>query len=187
MPEWTAEASRDPRARITGAVYLLYFLTAVLGQYLAGRKLVGYGNAVNLIANAFYVATTLLFYELFKPVNKRVSLVAALFSLAGCAVATLDLFHLAPSRVSPLLFFGPYCLLLGYLIMRSTFLPRALGVLMASAGVGWLIFLSPLAIQLSIYLKVLGFLAEAALMLWLVTMGVNVQRWTEQARAVAEH
>jgi hypothetical protein len=123
--EWTAEASRTPRARITGVVYLLYFLTAMLGQYLVGQKLVVYGVAVNLIANAFYVAVTLLFYQLFKPVNKGVSLVAALFSLVGCAIATLDLFHLAPSHISPLLFFGPYCLLLGYLILRSTICSRA--------------------------------------------------------------
>ena len=77
------------------------------------------------------------------------------------------------------LFFGPYCLMLGYLIFRSTFLPRILGVLMALAGfagLGWLTFLSPLANYLSTYLKVLGFLAEASLMLWLIVKGVNLQR-----------
>jgi hypothetical protein len=52
---------------------------------------------------------------------------------------------------------------------------------MALAGLGWLIFLSPLANHLSTYLKVLGFLAEASLMLWLLVMGVNDQRWKEQA------
>jgi hypothetical protein len=57
---------------------------------------------------------------------------------------------------------------------------------MAFAGVGWLMFLSPLANYLSTYLKVLGFVAEASLMLWLVVMGVNVQRWKDQARAAAE-
>jgi hypothetical protein len=55
-------------------------------------------------------------------------------------------------------------------------------VLMTFAGLGWLIFLSPLANHLSTYLKVLGFLAEASLMLWLVVKGVNEQRWNEQAR-----
>ena len=54
---------------------------------------------------------------------------------------------------------------------------------MALAGLGWLIFLSPLAVYLSTYLKVIGFLAEAALMLWLIVMGVNAQQWTAQARA----
>ena len=54
---------------------------------------------------------------------------------------------------------------------------------MAFAGLGWLTFLSPLANDLSTYLKVLGFLVEASLMLWLLVKGVNVQRWKEQASA----
>jgi hypothetical protein len=55
---------------------------------------------------------------------------------------------------------------------------------MAFAGLGWLIFLSPpLANYLLTYLEVLGVLAEASLMLWLLVMGVNGERWNEQARA----
>jgi hypothetical protein len=58
---------------------------------------------------------------------------AALFQpRAGCVLTTLA-FTLPSITVSfsPLLFFAPYCLLLGYLIFRSTFLPHILGVLMA--------------------------------------------------------
>jgi hypothetical protein len=81
-----------------------------------------------------------------------------------------------------LVFFGGFQVVLGYVIFRSTFLPRILGALIALAGLGWLIFLSPpLANQLLTPLEVLGFLAEASLMLWLLVMGVNSQRWTEQA------
>jgi Domain of unknown function (DUF4386) len=81
-----------------------------------------------------------------------------------------------------LVFFGGFQLALGYLIFRSTFLPRILGALIAFAGVGWLIFLSPpIAHSLLIYLEVLGFFAEAALMLWLLVRGVNVQRWQQVA------
>ena len=57
---------------------------------------------------------------------------------------------------------------------------------MVLAGAGWLIFLTPLANYLSTYLKALGFLAEASLMLWLIVKGVNVERWKEQASAAAE-
>jgi hypothetical protein len=85
-----------------------------------------------------------------------------------------------------LVFFGPYCLLLGFLIFRSNFLPRILGALMMLAGLGWLIFLSPLANHLSAYLKALGFLAELSLCLWLLVMGVNIQRWKEQTSAAVE-
>ena len=177
----TGADATPPRARITGLVYLLYFLTAVSDQTFVGRDRVLVFDAVNLLAYAFYVAVTLLFYYLFRPVNRSLSLLAAIFSLVGCANDVLSLFNRAPYKISSLAFFGPYCLLIGYLIFRSTFLPRMLGVLMALAGVGWLIFLSPLASQLSTYLTILGFLAEASLMLWLIVKGVNIPRWKEQA------
>jgi hypothetical protein len=186
MMERIAEASPRPRARITGVVYLLYFLTAVSAEAFVGRSRLVVYDAVNLIAYAFYIAVTLLFYYMFKPVNRSLSLLAAFFSLVGCANDLLGLFNLAPYKISSLAFFGPYCLLIGYLIFRSTFLPRILGVLMAFAGLGWLIFLSPLAKHLSTYLMVLGFLAELSLCLWLIVKGVNVQRWKEQASAAVE-
>ena len=181
----TADATPPPaRARIIGVVYLLYFLTAVSDEVLVGRGRLLAFEAVDLIAYACYSTVTLLFYYLFRPVNRNLSLLAAFFSLVGCANDVLSLFELAPSKISSLTFFGPYCLLIGYLIVRSTFLPRALGVLMALAGVGWLIVLSPLAGQLSLYLKILGFLAEASLMSWLIVKGVDIPRWKEQTRAV---
>jgi hypothetical protein len=84
-----------------------------------------------------------------------------------------------------LVFDGLFLLLIGYLIFRSTFMPRILGVLLACAGLGWLSFLSPpLANQLLPFLEVLGVVAEAALMLWLLLIGVNDQRWSEQASAM---
>jgi hypothetical protein len=179
--ERIAEAPPRPHARITGVVYLLYFLTAISGEVFVGRVHLVLYDAVNLISHAFYIAVTLLFYYLFKPVSRSLSLLAAFFSLAGCANDVLSLFKFDPYRINSLVFFGPYCLLIGYLIFKSTFLPRILGVLMALAGLGWLIFLTPLASQLSTGLKVLGILAEGSLMLWLIVMGVNVQRWKEQA------
>ena len=183
MMEPSAEASPRPRARTTGVVYLLYFLTAVSAEVFVGRGRLGAYDAVDLIAHAFYIAVTLLFFYMFKPVNRSLSLLAALFSLLGCANDTLRLLDLAPYKINSLVFFGPYCLLLGYLIFKSTFLPRILGVLMALAGLGWLIFRSPLGVHLSTYLQVLGFLAEMSLMLWLLVKGVNVQRWKQQAAA----
>ncbi len=186
MMERIAEGSPRPKARTTGVIYLLYFLTAVSAEVFVGHSRLVLYDAVNLIAYAFYIAVTLLFYFLFKPVNRSLSLLATLFSLAGCANDLLDLFHLAHYKINSLVFFGPYCLLIGYLIFRSTFLPGILGVLMALAGLGWLIFLTPLANHVSTYLKVLGFLAEMSLMLWLIVKGVNVQKWKEQARAAVE-
>jgi hypothetical protein len=182
MIEGSEVKSPNPRARMTGAVYLLYFVTAILSQFLVSRKLVIYGDALNVIADAVYVVLALLLYFLFKPVNRNLSLVAALFSLAGCAVGILGTYHLAPRHFSPLWFFAPYCLLIGYLIIKSTFLPRLIGLLMVLAGLGWLAFLSPpIAKHFSVYIEVVGIVAEASLMLWLLVKGVNEQRWKEQA------
>ena len=211
-------------------VYLLYFLTAVSGELfirgiivsgdpaatatniLAHERLFRLSVAVGLIATALYIAVTVLFYGLFKPVNKTISLLAAFFSLVGCAIQAFgSLFRVAPLAVlegSPylsifkvdqlqalmsiklnvqaayiyLVFFGLFNILIGYLIFKSTFLPRILGVLMALSGLGWLTFLSPsLANYLLTYIEVLGIIAEASLMLWLLVKGVNVQRWNERA------
>jgi hypothetical protein len=102
----------------------------------------------------------------------------------GIIIGPLSILHLAPSNPNPLVFFGFYCLLIGYLILRSTFLPRILGALMVFAGLGWLTFLSPpLANYLSPYIFIPGLLGEGALTLWLLVVGVNVQRWREQGRA----
>jgi len=177
MMKRIAEASPRFKARIAGVFYLFTFLAGVMAMVSVNRRLVA-----NLIATACYIAVTLLFYDMFKPVNRILSLLAAFFGLVGCAFGALSSFHLAPFNINPLVFFGFYCLLIGYLISRSTFLPRILGVLMAFGGLGWLTFLSPpLANYLAPYNLVPGILGEGSLTLWLLVIGVNVQRWKDQA------
>jgi len=174
MVEPTADTSPRSTARIAGVFYLLTFLTG--GVALAARG--GLGVAAGLIAGASYIAVTLLFYKLFKVVSRPLSLLAAAISLAGCAIGPLTLAHLVPFKINPLVFFGFYCLLIGYLILKSAFLPRALGVLMAVAGLGWLTFLWPsLAASLSPWVMAPGLLGEGSLTLWLLMMGVNVDGW----------
>ncbi len=182
MKKDISEALPGPRARVTGVVYLFYFLTAIFAQFLHGRKPAILSLAFNIIGFACYIAVTVLFYYLFKPVNRLLSLIAALFSLAGCVIGVLGLFDLSLWKISPIVFFAPYCLLIGWLILRSTFLPRILGLLMLFAGLGWLAYLTPLVKYLSIYIEIVGILAEASLMLWLVVKGVNVQHWEERRR-----
>jgi Domain of unknown function (DUF4386) len=178
------ESSPRLKARIAGVFYLLTFLAGGVTALFFGRGLTVYGDVANLIENACHIVVTLLFYDLFRPVNRSLSLLAAFSGLVGCALEPLSHFHFAPSHISPMAFFGFYCLLIGFLIFRSTFLPRILGVLMAISGLCWLTFLSPpLAGYLSPYNLALGALGEGALMLWLLVMGVNVQRWEEQTSA----
>jgi hypothetical protein len=101
-------------------------------------------------------------------------------------MGVLNMLDLAPFPISPLVFFGVYCLLIGWLVFRSTFLPRMLGVLLAFGGLGWLTFLSPtLAGDLSPWNLAPGIIGEGALTLWLLAFGVNVPRWRERANAAA--
>ena len=83
-----------------------------------------------------------------------------------------------------LVFFGFYCVLIGYLILRSIFLPRIIGLLMVFTGLGYSVLLyPPLAHYLYPYNLAPAALGETSLMLWLLMVGVNVQRWKEQAGA----
>ena len=127
------------KARIAGVFYLLVFVAGVTALLVGGRV----GMVSGLIAAACYLAVTFLFYGIFKPVNRSLSLLAAFISLVGIAIGPLGRSLSGVPRINPLVFFGFYCLLIGYLIFRSTFLPRMLGALMAFAGLGWLTFLSP--------------------------------------------
>jgi hypothetical protein len=234
--ERTAEASPRFQARMAGVIA---WITTTSGfAAIVSGGLVVYDDAAatahNILAHetlfrlavagdviaTLYIVYTLLLYNLFKPVNRSLSLLAAFFSLVGTAIGALNvLFLLAPLVVlggaQPLsafnveqlqalallflklhaqaaniglVLFGSYNLLIGYLIFRSTFLPRILGVLLAISGFCYLInsfanFLSPaFAAHLLPYILIPGG-AELLLALWLVVMGVNDQRWTEQARA----
>lgn len=174
-----AEASPLFIARTAGVFWLLVFLTGSLALVLGGG---GVLSAANIVAPLCYAVVTLLLYDLLKPVNRVVSSLAAFFGLVGCAVSLFGLTRLILLR--DLVFFGLQCLLVGYLIFHSTFLPRILGVLMAFAGLGWLTFLwPPLADYLSPYNLAPGMLGEGSLIVWLLVKGVDVPKWVEQASA----
>jgi len=236
MMERIAEASPRFKARMAGVFQLLEAITAACPGVFILDRLVVSGNAAATAANILgherllwlgftslligvmcHIAWALLMYELLKPVNRSVSLLAAFVILVGCAIqAITSLFYLAPllilqggrslSAFAPeqlqalalmfvklnnyandinLVFFGLWCILTGYLIFRSTFLPRILGVLLAIGGLGWVTYLyPPLAYHLFIpYIAAASALGEIPLEFWLIVMGVNAQRWREQASA----
>ena len=88
-----------------------------------------------------------------------------------------------------LIFFGCVCLVLGYLIFRSGYLPKVLGVLMQIAGLSYLtnsfaLILSPsLAHRLFPAILLPALVGEASLCLWLLAKGVNVSKWKVRASA----
>ena len=87
-----------------------------------------------------------------------------------------------------LVFFGLWCVLIGLLIFRSTFLPRILGLLLAISGLGYLTFLSPPFAKYLFFPYIAAAVApgEISVMLWLIVFGVNAQRWREQTSAASE-
>lgn len=89
-----------------------------------------------------------------------------------------------------LLIFGCGFLIRGYLIFRSSFLPKALGVLIAIGGVCYatnslaLLLAPAFAGRLFPAILIPCFIGETSLALWLLFKGVNAQRWKEvNARA----
>jgi hypothetical protein len=130
----------------------------------------------------------------------RVFFIAPLFVLGGAhylsvfsteqlqALALLFLKVNDHGAAIALVFFGFYALLQGYLIIRSTFLPRTLGMLSVLGGVGWLSFLyPPLGYRLFPYIAAFGILGAVSLILWLLVFGLNEQRWKEQASAAGNY
>jgi hypothetical protein len=84
-----------------------------------------------------------------------------------------------------LVFFGFYCLTLALLVFRAHFLPRWIGLFLLAAGAGWIVgsITSVLMPSLGIAGALLpaSGLGEALFTLWLLVMGVNAQKWREQA------
>jgi hypothetical protein len=83
-----------------------------------------------------------------------------------------------------LVFFGFFMLLIGYLVFKSTFLPRILGVLFALGGLAWLTFLAPAFGSTHVSSILLFDIGEALLPLWLLVKAVNAERWHDQDRAM---
>ena len=231
--ERIVEASPRFKARMAGILYALEGTGSVVGgayfrdKFLVPDNAVATASAIQanetlfrvafaagLLAVAFHLAYTVLFYDLFRPVNRSIALLAAFVSLVACALqAFASLFQVAAllvvgggSSVSAfageqarslallllnmngqafniyLIFFGFWLIPTGYLIVRSTFFPRIIGVLMMLDGLGWVTFVwPPLATTLYPVISIVAALAELPLVLWLLVVGVNVQRWKEQA------
>ena len=110
--------------------------------------------------------------------------------LQALAMASLRL-HALGYNIAVVMF-AAHLMMLGWLVLKSAFLPRLLGVLLVLAWLSWwinsfAIFLAPgFAAYLYPYILLPSLAAEGGLALWLVVMGVNEQRWREQCRRMRE-
>lgn len=195
---------------VLGMVVVNGNASATAHNILANEALYRLGFAIPLLAVSFHLVWALLIYQLFRVVNQTINQLALLVILVGCAVQALaavaylapllylragftqldtvllliDLSHLTFDVY--LIFFGLWCVLLGYLIMRSTFMPRVIGVLLVFDGVGWMTFLDPpFAASIYTVIAIVAGLAEFSLLLWMLIFGVSNDQWRAQARASA--
>lgn len=220
-------------ARLGGFFWLMTIITGVIAMTLNERLVVLRDAAVtaaniaahetlyrvaitsDLVATLCYLAATVFVYDLLKPVSKNVSLLAAVFSVIGCATSAAvfvmrlgalvllgnapSLMPLAPDALKALAIavfrstmqgssiafvcFGLHVLLVGCLILKSTFLPRTVGVLMVIGGAGWLTFafsnlLAPVFARVLVpYILIPGMIGEASLTFWLLAKAVDAERW----------
>jgi len=121
-----------------------------------------------LFASPLYVLDTHRFHAVSPDVLNDLSLLLLLVNdhAAGIAMA----------------FFGFQALLMGWLMLRATFLPRVLGVLAILGGLGWSLHAwPPLGYKVNDYAMLVGVLGVLVQTFWFLIRGVNEQRWFEQA------
>ncbi|HKT05277.1 MAG TPA: DUF4386 domain-containing protein [Rugosimonospora sp.] len=158
------------------------------------------------------IPLAMIFYELFKVVNRRLALLDVFFTLVATAIEAagiLDQFTpltlldkggaLPPGQLQALVsvhtglatvdydiytvFYGFDLVCVGYLVLRSTFLPRAIGVLVALDAVAYVVNgfadqLAPgFAAHLVPWIQLPAILGEGSLCLWLLVRGLDAERW----------
>jgi hypothetical protein len=175
------------RAGIAAELVLLVCATTLAGIVFvllrpAGRDLAFLATLFNVVAIAVEAAITMYLLQALFPLGSDGYLKAfppeQLYALTRLALR----WHAHGFAVS-LVFFACFCLIVGYLIFRSGYLPKAIGVLMQLAGVCYLVnsftlLLAPaVANRLFPVILLPPFVGETSLALWLLVKGVNVEKW----------
>jgi uncharacterized protein DUF4386 len=193
----------SPRAlaRLAGALYLVNivlgafaigYVSSAIGSDVKGHELLfRTGIAAHVIVTLTNVPLAVIFYELFKVVNRRLALLEAFFTLVATAVevsdvvsqlATLSAAHSAGYDISTI-FFGFDIVTLGYLVWVSSLVPRAIGVLLVVDAVAYVVYafadiLAPgFAAHLVPWIQLPALAGEGSLTVWLLVFGVDSQRW----------
>ena len=180
---------------------------------MASEGLFRLGIALDIVMLVFDIVATVALYALLRRVHHSLALLAAFFRLVMDAVLAANLVNLVlvllflnagggqAEQVQgmaqvfldvhgsgydiALIFFGLHCFILGGLIYRSGFVPRALGLLLLLASLGYLIDSfahlllpqgSPLPGVSAAALIGLAVAAELALSLWLLVRGAGEAR-----------
>jgi hypothetical protein len=86
------------------------------------------------------------------------------------------------------IFWGLWLFPMGYLVFKSGFLPRMLGILLMIGCAGYLLqsFAAFLLPNFEVNIALFTFWGEVLFPLWLVMKGVNVAQWEKRAREAVE-
>ncbi|HKA57565.1 MAG TPA: DUF4386 domain-containing protein [Gemmatimonadales bacterium] len=170
-------------------------------EIAANPGLFSLGFTIYLVEMAAQITMTVLFYQLLKPVHQGAALLSTVFGLVGCTIKTLArLFYIVPlvvvqghsfsgDQVNSLVlllltiddrgaalalpFFGLSTVIQGWLIVRSTYLPRWLGTLTIVGGAGWLAFLwPPLGYAAFPFIALLALVGSVAMIYWFLVRGI---------------
>jgi hypothetical protein len=192
--------------------------TATASNILGSETLFRVGLAGEMLTCVCDVTLAMILYALLAPVSRHLAMLGAFLRVTFVAVYSVTkLFEIAAlvllgrTDLEPqlahgladvslrvhslgyglsLLFFGVCTALFGYLIHRSGYLPKAIGVLLVIGGACYVVFslaqmLAPAFAGKALFpwLLLPAFPAEAGLCLWLLVKGVDVAKWEERVRA----
>ncbi len=166
---------------------------ATAGNLVQNSLLVRLGFASYLVEALCDVGLAAILYALLRPVQRDLALLATFFRLIG--TGQLDSLALQSINLGQygaiifMMFYGTGFLLTGWVMLRASYLPKFLGVLMLITGAGFMsrTFLWVLApAYASPFLLLPAVFAGLGLGLWLSLKGVDAGKWREQVQGVGK-
>jgi hypothetical protein len=182
---WRVGIAADLFLLLTSAVVLALIFYRLLRP--VSRDLALLAVLFNLVSISLEAANKLHLLAVFFPLGNA-QYVKAFAPEQLAALASFSARSHAYGFGVSLIFFGWECLILGYLIFRSGYLPRVIGVLMQLAGLSYLInsfavIVSPsLAGRLFPAILLPAFVGEVSLCLWLLVKGVDASKWNARVK-----
>jgi len=160
-------------ARMAATFYALNIVTILMSILL--RHSVSLHQPLQIISTACSIVVAALLYEVLKPVDEALSLVAAFFRLTACSTALVG-YVFKPAANMVIILFGFHFIVIGSLIFRAGY--RVLGALATFAGCAALIFFAPpIATPLFPYFAAVGLVTELSVTAWLFTARFDRGPW----------
>ncbi len=189
--------------------------TATVNNILANEFIFRLSIVSALLAALVTVFTAIVLYKVLKPVNKNVAKLMVMFTVIVAPISMINelnnvviLLLLNSSGFTAIqiqtlmslffdlhkygiqivgIFFGLWLLPMGYLVYKSNFIPKIIGVFLMITCFGYLIdfftfFLFP---NFGVVISEFTWLGEVMMVFWLLIRGVNVKEWEKRAQSTA--